>query len=110
MNMSVVFVVLFRYSLPVLIFLAPSHESSPKKYFITSAIELEKLQLKPGDTVMLKEGIWKDQKIVLKARGTEKTPVVMMAAVPGKVKLTGSSTLSIEGQWLVVNGLYFAGG
>jgi poly(beta-D-mannuronate) lyase len=103
-------ITLLRYSLLFFVFFTTHHQPAPKKYFIGSAEELKKLRLQPGDTVVLKAGTWTDQKLELKASGTEKSPVVMKAAVPGGVKLTGSSILHIEGKWLVVSGLYFIDG
>lgn len=98
---------LLRYSVLALIYLA---SPAPKKYFISSASELKAIRLQPGDTVVLKAGTWTDQKLEFKGNGTEKKPIVLKAAVAGQVKLTGSSTLSIEGKWLVVDGLYFVNG
>jgi poly(beta-D-mannuronate) lyase len=81
-----------------------------QKYYIQSAKELHALQLSPGDTVVLKEGVWKDEQLEVKGKGTQLRPIVMMAAQPGKVKLTGRSTLRIAGEWIVVDGLYFIDG
>jgi len=77
---------------------------------ITSAQELSTLTLNPGDTVILQSGQWIDQALIFKAVGTEKNPIVLMAQERGKVQLKGTSTLSIEGEWLVVDGLVFQNG
>jgi poly(beta-D-mannuronate) lyase len=81
-----------------------------QKYYVSSGSELQKLQLKPGDTVMLKEGVWTDEHLDIKGKGTQSRPIVIMSAQPGKVKLTGRSTLRIAGAWIVVDGLYFVDG
>ncbi|MCX2450290.1 polysaccharide lyase 6 family protein [Pedobacter sp. PLR] len=81
-----------------------------KDYRIRSAKELEALVLAPGDRVLMEEGDWKDQKIVFKGNGSKTRPIVLMAANPGKTLLTGSSSLVIDGTWLLVDGLSFANG
>lgn len=81
-----------------------------KDYRIRSAKELEALVLAPGDRVIMEEGVWKDQKIVFKGNGSKARPIVLLAANPGKTLLTGSSSLEIDGSWLLVDGLSFANG
>jgi poly(beta-D-mannuronate) lyase len=81
-----------------------------KDYRISSAAELSTLQLKPGDKVILKDGEWKDQQLVFKGTGTEKLPIILTPEKPGQIKLTGNSTLKIDGAWLVVDGLFFTDG
>lgn len=88
-------------------FLAPV---AAKEYSIASASELETLSLKPGDKVVLKDGPWKDQRLVFKGTGTEKAPITFTTEKPGKTTLSGNSTLLIDGQWLVVDGVYFTDG
>lgn len=66
--------------------------------------------LQPGDTLLMKSGFWKDQRIVFKGNGTETQPIVLKAEEPGNVWLTGKSNLRISGQYVVVDGLYFVNG
>jgi poly(beta-D-mannuronate) lyase len=80
------------------------------EYRVSSAAELSSLKLMPGDKVILKEGEWKDQQLLFKGTGTEKQPIILTIEKPGKIKLTGKSTLKIDGQWLIVDGLYFTDG
>ena len=61
----------------------------------------------PGDNLVLREGEWRDAKIVFKGQGTEGAPITLKAATPGKTILTGRSTLNIFGEYLVVEGLFF---
>ena len=93
-----------------LVCLLVSVSLSAKDYKISSAAELAALKLSPGDKVILKDGEWKDQQLVFTGTGTEKDPIILTVESPGKTKLTGSSTLSVEGTWLVVDGLYFTDG
>ena len=65
---------------------------------------------KPGDTVMLQNGTWKDVVIKLNCSGTELKPIVFKAQTPGKVLISGVSQLKLGGNYIVVDGLLFRGG
>ena len=80
------------------------------EYPVTSSDEIKRLKLLPGDKVILQEGEWKDQVITFKGNGTEEKPIILTTANPGKVILSGHSTLKIDGQFLVVDGLFFTNG
>ena len=67
-------------------------------------------RLKPGDRLMLADGVWRDFQIVFQAEGTEDQPITLMAETPGKVILSGQSNLRIAGRHLVVWGLTFKDG
>ncbi len=62
---------------------------------------------KPGDRLVLRDGEWRDASIVFVGKGTESAPITLRAATPGKVVFTGTSTLRIGGEYLVVEGLLF---
>jgi len=62
---------------------------------------------KPGDHLLLAEGEWRDVKVLFRAEGTEAEPITIKAAKPGKSIFTGTSTLNIAGQHLVIEGLLF---
>lgn len=83
---------------------------SGKQYTVSSAAELSALKLLPGDKVVLKAGEWKNQPLIFKANGTEKEPIILVAEKGGQVMLSGNSTLKIEGNYLVVDGLIFKDG
>ena len=86
------------------------NESFARKFLVASADELSKLKLIPGDTVIIKEGEWKNQQLRFSGRGTEQKPICLQVQKPGKTLLTGCSTLKIDGEWLVADGLYFTDG
>lgn len=65
---------------------------------------------KPGDTLVMVDGAWIDQAIAFKANGAEGKPITLRPQTPGKVSLTGKSSLKIDGQYLVVSGLFFKDG
>jgi poly(beta-D-mannuronate) lyase len=67
-------------------------------------------QARPGDTIVLKNGEWKDITIKLSCTGSENNPIVFIAETPGKVHITGHSQLKIGGAYIVVQGLYFTNG
>jgi len=75
-----------------------------------SALETAIRQALPGDTIVLANGIWKDTEIVLRAKGTADAPITLRAQTPGKVVLTGGSSLRFVGEHLVVDGLLFRDG
>ena len=66
--------------------------------------------LKPGDTIVLADGVWRDFEIVLEGNGTEEAPITLTAQNKGKVVISGRSNLRIAGEHLVVSGLVFKDG
>lgn len=77
---------------------------------INSAAELATLTLKAGDTVVMRSGDWVNERLIFKGTGTEQSPIVLMAEKDGQTILKGTSSLAIDGNWLVVNGLNFKDG
>jgi poly(beta-D-mannuronate) lyase len=79
---------------------------------ISSAADFARLtpELRPGDGVVLVAGTWKDQSLVFRAVGTAAAPITLRAEQPGKTILTGNSRLLVDGEWLVVDGLFFKDG
>jgi poly(beta-D-mannuronate) lyase len=77
------------------------------EYRVSSAEAIGRLagSLQPGDVIILADGTWKDQAIVFGGRGTAERPVTLRAETPGKVVLTGRSTVAIDGEHLIVSGL-----
>ena len=66
--------------------------------------------VQPGDVVILKNGEWKDAKLVVSKGGTAGKPVEIRAESPGSVLLVGSSVLELNAPFVTVDGLYFRGG
>ena len=64
----------------------------------------------PGDTIVMADGEWKDADLVFDAAGTASSPITLKAQTPGKVVITGRSSLRIGGDYLVVDGLKFISG
>lgn len=63
--------------------------------------------LMPGDTLILRDGIWADVSLKVRATGTAEKPVTIKAQSPGQVVLTGTSRIALAGAHLVVDGLWF---
>ena len=64
-------------------------------------------KLKPGDSLILASGTWKDARLQIHAEGTSENPVLVRAEKPGETVLTGDSRLSISGRHITVEGLLF---
>lgn len=66
--------------------------------------------LRPGDTVILANGEWRDFEVLFKGEGTADQPITLTAETKGRVFLTGQSNLRLAGEYLVVSGLVFKNG
>jgi poly(beta-D-mannuronate) lyase len=64
---------------------------------------------KPGDTIALPRGEFRDVELKFDAKGSEDKPITLSAFEPGKSFFTGTSSLRIAGQHLVVDGIIFTG-
>ena len=73
-------------------------------------LDLANKNAKPGDTIVLKNGEWKNITIQLDAIGVKNNPIVFKAESQGKVVITGNSKLLLGGSYLIVDGLYFTNG
>ena len=65
---------------------------------------------KPGDTIILQNGIWKDVVLKITCKGTEKEPIIFKAETAGKVVFSGKSCLKIGGNFIVIDGFNFTNG
>ncbi|MDZ4261316.1 MAG: polysaccharide lyase 6 family protein, partial [Pseudomonadota bacterium] len=64
----------------------------------------------PGDSIVLKNGVWSDFEIGFFAEGSAQRPITLRAETPGKVIISGLSNLRLAGNYLVVEGLVFKNG
>src|SRR5436190_22930335 len=67
-------------------------------------------EAKPGDTLVMKDGPWESAAIVFDAHGAPGKPITLRAGTPGKVVLSGKSSVVIGGEHLVVSGLLLQNG
>lgn len=65
---------------------------------------------RPGDTIVLANGEWRDFEILFTGTGTAEAPITLTAETKGAVIVTGQSNLRIAGRHLVVSGLVFRDG
>lgn len=65
---------------------------------------------RPGDTIVLANGEWKDFEILFTGKGEKGKPITLTAEKKGKVVITGQSNLRLAGEHLVVSGLVFKNG
>ena len=64
----------------------------------------------PGQVIVLKDGIWKNSVINFNSTANASAPITLCAQTPGKVVLSGNSTLTFSAPYLVVDGLIFKNG
>ncbi len=62
---------------------------------------------RPGDVVVLKDGVYEDARFVIKGEGTPGKPITFRAQSPGKARLTGDAHIDIMGQHVIVEGTLF---
>jgi poly(beta-D-mannuronate) lyase len=79
---------------------------------VSTAAEITRAagEAKPGDALVMSDGEWSDQAIVFSAQGTPAKPITLRAQTPGKVVLTGKSSVTINGEHLIVSGLFLRDG
>ncbi len=67
-------------------------------------------EVKPGDHIVLANGVWKDVEIKFSGSGTKEKPITLSAEEKGKVTIEGKSNLQLGGDYLIVEGLHFKNG
>lgn len=65
---------------------------------------------KPGDAIVLSNGIWNNAELLFEGKGTSEKPITLRVEEKGKVILSGASNLRIAGEYLVVEGIVFKNG
>src|SRR6266404_7113571 len=65
---------------------------------------------KPGDSIILQNGVWNNIVIKLNCSGTREEPIVFKAQTAGKVIISGISQLRLGGNYIIVDGLLFTNG
>ena len=100
---------IFRHLILSLVF---AGALSAREFVVADADALEKTltSVQPGDVIVMAHGTWKDAQIVFRAVGTAEAPITLKAQTPGKVILTGQSSLRFVGRHLVADGLLFKDG
>ena len=76
----------------------------------TAELTIAAAQAHPGDTIVMRDGVWPNADVLFAANGNAASPVTLRAQTLGAVHLTGTSRLRIAGNFLVVDGLVFTNG
>ncbi len=74
------------------------------------AYEKARSKVVAGDTIVLKNGVWRDFEILFEGQGTVDKPITLTAETKGKVIISGLSNLRLSGEHLIVSGLVFKHG
>jgi poly(beta-D-mannuronate) lyase len=79
---------------------------------VSRGVELEEAvaAARPGETVVLSNGVWRDQRLALYGKGTRNQPIRIRAETPGEVHFTGQSAILLSGNDLILEGLHFRDG
>ncbi|NRD18846.1 alginate lyase [Winogradskyella eckloniae] len=103
---------LLIFSLFLICFSCGEKAKTESSALVASAEELQSAvaNIKPGDEIVLANGIYKDVEIKLVGKGTEEAPIILRAETPGKVFIEGVSSLEISGDYIEVSGLFFRNG
>lgn len=82
------------------------------EYMVSNASQIAALRttVQPGDTLVMSDGVWTNQRIDFSGFGNSTQPITLRPQTPGGVVLNGNSKIRISGDWLVVDGLNFDGG
>jgi len=89
----------------------PAALSAESAYRLLAAGDLAALtnRFEPGDVVSLPNATWTDTTLTFRGKGTPEKPITLRATEPGRFILAGKSSLTIEGEWLVVEGVSLKG-
>jgi len=77
------------------------------EYTVTSASQLNALNLVAGDTVIWTDGEYSNQQLNLLKSGTGEAPILIKAETPGGVVFKGDSQINIGAAYVIVDGFYF---
>ncbi len=87
--------------------------ASAHTHKVSTAEQMNNLaeELAPGDTLLMRNGTWKDAHIVLKRmHGTAAAPIVVIPETLGGASLEGTSSIRFSGDYIQVKGLKFVNG
>ena len=96
----------------LLFFIINSLAQNSKELLVKNISELNSAisSAKPGHVIVMKDGNWKNTEINFNSNASATAPVTLRAQTPGKVLLSGMSTLTFSTPYLIVDGLVFRRG
>lgn len=66
--------------------------------------------VKPGDTILLADGTYKNLRLSVTTDGTNNKMITIKAQNPGKAYISGNSAIELRGDYIHLSGLYFKDG
>ncbi len=64
----------------------------------------------PGDVIIMRDRVWRSVQLRLLANGQPGKPITLKAQTPGKVVLSGCTSIVLAGSFIVIDGLTFEDG
>ena len=97
---------LFIFSL---VFQSNIADTKESVLMVTSETELQTAinQAKPGDEIIIANGLYADWDITIPCIGTEKSPIIIRPQTPQGVTLTDESTFKVSGSYIIIQDLRF---
>lgn len=85
---------------------------SARQYKVAGKAEFDRTVslLQPGDSLVMKAGVWKDAALRFYGAGSAAQPIVLCAEQAGQVRMEGRSELKLAGSHLHISGLVFVNG
>lgn len=65
---------------------------------------------KPGDRIVLEDGMYADVKLIIQRSGEVNKPIHIKAENPGKVIFSGDAKVELRGSYIILEGIYFKDG
>ena len=98
--------------LALMLSILTNEAKSQSNILVHNATELQGAitKVKPGDKVIMANGIWKDIQIKFYGKGTKEKPIMLKAETAGKVSIEGASDLKLGGEYIEVKDLCFKNG
>ena len=64
-------------------------------------------QAKPGDTLIVADGVYADWRVTIPCKGTKEQPIVIRPETPGGAMLRLKTRITLTGDWVVFRGFRF---
>ena len=97
---------MIRHGIHILLFVLAVSSCASHSYILED-VGKALASANPGDTLIVRDGVWNDVNLRWCGKAEAGNPVVVMAEHPGQVVIEGRSSLHISGSGLVVSGLMF---
>lgn len=105
-------VIIKKYSISIFLLLLFMIKMKASTLVVANQQELNTALSKahPGDSILLRSGIWKDMALIIETGGTPQKTLVIAAQEPGKVHFTGNSFIRFGSNYVTVSGIHFTYG